>query len=259
MRKIEKWSKQAQRAQQQQQRVRDLNHLEGDNTRRTVAGHAGSQLNLGLVYNQGRGVARDVDRAIELYTQAVEGGYAAAYNNLVILLKSERQDMDGAEKAYRAAIEANPRYASAHFNLGLLLQYKRQDVNGAEKAYRAAIEADPGYADAHCNLGCLLEEERQDFGGAEKAYRKAIELSGGSPIADIHYNLADLLEKKLKDFEGAETAYHAALDANPDDAGAREGLARVQVALAARSCGGASGGAGKGKAQRTGKKGRGRK
>ena len=48
--------------------------------------------------------------------------------------------------------------APAYFSLGLLLHYERQDVDGAEEAYRAAIEADPGQADAHSNLGLLLNE-----------------------------------------------------------------------------------------------------
>ena len=66
-----------------------------------------------------------MDRAIELYTQSGLQGGANAYYILGILL-DERKDVDGAEKAFRAAIEA--------------------------KAYRAAIEADPFLADVHYNL-----------------------------------------------------------------------------------------------------------
>ena len=39
-------------------------------TEAAAQGHAGAQSNLGLIYHQGRGVAQDVDRAIELYTEA---------------------------------------------------------------------------------------------------------------------------------------------------------------------------------------------
>ena len=46
-------------------------------------------------------------------------------------------------------------------NLGQLL-YMRRDVDGSEKALRAAIKVDPGCARAHHNLGVLLQYERQE-------------------------------------------------------------------------------------------------
>ena len=48
-------------------------------------------------------------------------------------------------------------HARANGVLGHLLDEVRKDVDGAEQAYRAAIEADPGYAAAHNKLGLLLE------------------------------------------------------------------------------------------------------
>jgi len=84
-----------------------------------------------------------------------------------------RQDFDGAEAAYRAALAADPGHANAHSNLGFLLQNVRQDFDGAEAAYRAAIAADPRHANAHINLGVLFAEH------AEKS-----EESGGD-LSDI--------------------------------------------------------------------------
>ena len=46
-------------------------------------------------------------------------------------------------------------------DLGLLLHSERQDVDGAEAAYHAAIAADPGHTNAHGNLGNLLAERAQ--------------------------------------------------------------------------------------------------
>ena len=57
------------------------------------------------------------------------------------LLRTERKDVDGAEKAYRAANKAAPENGWAHFKLGHLLLTERNDVDGAEKAFRAAIKA----------------------------------------------------------------------------------------------------------------------
>ena len=39
----------------------------------------------------------------------------------------------------------------------------RQDFDGAEAAYRAAIAVDPGHANAHTNLGILLEERAKNI------------------------------------------------------------------------------------------------
>ena len=160
-------------------------------TEAAAQGHVGAQCFLGLMYDEGQGVERDVDRAIELYTQA---GTAEAMYNLGLLLQSERQDVDGAEASYRAAIAADPKYADPHSNLGVLLSNKRQDVDGAEAAFRAAIAADPGYAIAHFNLGILLENKRHDVDGAEAAYRAAIAADPGCAIA--HTRLGVLLETK---------------------------------------------------------------
>ena len=120
--------------------------------------------------------AEEIEEAIAMLREAGAQGHAGANVNLGNLLDEVRKDVDGAEQAYRAAIEADPGLADAHCNLGNLLQ--RKDVDGAEQAYRAAIKADPGFAHAHFNLGVLLDE-RQDVNGAEQAYRAAIEADPG--------------------------------------------------------------------------------
>ena len=62
-------------------------------TEAAAQGHVGAQFNLGSLYNEGWGVARNVDRAIELYRAAIEAdpGYADAHFNLARLLDNERQ------------------------------------------------------------------------------------------------------------------------------------------------------------------------
>ena len=73
-------------------------------------------------------VILDLDRAIELYTQAGEQGAAEAHSNLGLLLQDERQDVDGAEKAYCAAIEADPGHTIAHSGLGALRIERALDI-----------------------------------------------------------------------------------------------------------------------------------
>ena len=78
--------------------------------------------------------AEEIEEAIAMLREAGARGHAAANINLGLLLKKERKDVDGAEQAYRAAIEADPGYAAAHHNLALLLEDERQDMDGAEQA-----------------------------------------------------------------------------------------------------------------------------
>ena len=201
-------------------------------TEAAAQGHKLAQYNLGLIYHKGQGVARNVDRAIELYTQAVRGGYALAYVNLGNLLRIEVQDVDGAEKAYRAAIEANPGYAQAHYNLGNLLKNERQDMDGAEKAYRAAIEADPRFAKAHSNLATLLYFKRAKKAEAEGDLARA----------------AALYDEVIKHYTLGKGAEHEWTREAKADA------ARVRAALSRTRSEGGRKGAGTGQAGRKGSK-----
>ena len=85
---------------------------------------------------------------------------AVAHMNLGVLLMNHSEDFDGAEAAFRRAIEINPNYARAHYNLGVLLEDHRKDFDGAEAAYRRAIEIDPNYALAHNSLAKLLKNHK---------------------------------------------------------------------------------------------------
>ena len=105
-----------------------------------------------------------------MLTEAGAQGNAGVSCDLGVLLMKKREDIDGAEAAYRAAIAADPGAAEAHSNLGILLKNERKDIDGAKAAFHAVIAADPGDADAHVNLGGLLQIERQDIDGAEAAY-----------------------------------------------------------------------------------------
>ena len=144
----------------------------------------------------------EIDEAIAMLTEAVAQGHAVAGFELGRLLVNKRQDTDGAEAAYRAAIAADLGYADAHYNLGILLEDERQDMDGAEAAYRAAVAADPGDAQAHNNLGTLLVNERQDMDGAEAAYRAAIAADPGD--AQAHLELGAVLVERAQQIEGSD-------------------------------------------------------
>ncbi len=68
-----------------------------------------------------------------------------------------KADMDGAEIAYRKAIQFDPAYYGAHIGLGNVLRSKG-DLAGAEAAYKEAIGLSPTDAGARSSLGNALIE-----------------------------------------------------------------------------------------------------
>src|SRR5205823_1594933 len=58
-------------------------------------------------------------------------------------LSSQKRDNVGAERAYRRALELNPKDVNALGNLALLF-VERGDVDEADRLYRAALDSQPG-------------------------------------------------------------------------------------------------------------------
>ncbi len=76
---------------------------------------------LGMMYQSGRGVARDVGTAARLYKKAARAGLASAQNNLAVLYEGGEgvpQDLVKAVDLYRRA--AAQGYTWAQYNLGRL-------------------------------------------------------------------------------------------------------------------------------------------
>jgi len=84
-------------------------------------GHESSQLNLGVMYNQGRGVKRDYVEAAHWYEKAAAQGNAKAQLNLGILYDQGlgmKKDIMKAAEYYRQAAERGIR--DAQYNLGII-------------------------------------------------------------------------------------------------------------------------------------------
>jgi len=84
-------------------------------------GHADSQFNVGVMYEQGIGIAKDEQEAVVWYGKAAEQGHAAAQFNLGVLYENGRGtkiDFGKANECYRKASEQGD--ALAIGNLGML-------------------------------------------------------------------------------------------------------------------------------------------
>jgi TPR repeat protein len=102
------------------------NDLEKSTGREAGQGDAQAQFNLGLMYDNGRGVTKDYTEAVKWYRKAAAQGNADAQFNLGTMYSNGEgvpQDYAEAVKWYlKAAIQGNP---DAQFNLGLMYVKER--------------------------------------------------------------------------------------------------------------------------------------
>jgi len=118
-------------------------------------GDAPAQNNLGVCYENGKGVEKDVYEAVKWYRKAAEQRYVLAQYNLGVCYANGagvEKDMDEAVKWIRKAAEQ--KYAPAQFGLGVCYANGagvERDMDKAVKWYRKAAEQ--GLAPAQYNLG----------------------------------------------------------------------------------------------------------
>ena len=105
-----------------------------------------------------------------------------------------RGDVDGAEKAFKRAVELNPGNGAALNELGVLAR-ERGDFLTAEASYQQCIKAQPDYAGCYLNLGILYELYLGRFGDALDAYRTFQTLSA-APDERVQGWVSDL-ERRL--------------------------------------------------------------
>jgi tetratricopeptide (TPR) repeat protein len=101
-------------------------------------------------------------------------------------LDEEESTFDGAEAAYRRALQLDPSLANALTNLGNLM-FKRSQHTEAEQFYRRALAIDPEQPEAFYNLGFLLYD-RGEIPEAITSFKRAI--ASDPSFADAHFNLA---------------------------------------------------------------------
>jgi len=172
-------------------------------------GHASAQYNLGIMYDNGRGVPQDYAEAVKWYRKAAENGHASAQNNLGLMYNKGQgvpQDYAEAVKWYRKAAENG--HASAQYNLGIMYDNGRgvpQDDAKAVKWYRMAAEQ--GLALAQSNLGWMYTDGKgvpQDYIEAHKWLDLATyRLPPGDDQKKARKD-RDLVEKKMTAAQVAE-------------------------------------------------------
>ena len=120
-------------------------------------GYAPAQYNLGVMYRNGYGVAKDDVEAVKWFRKAANQGNASAQYNLGVMYHNgygvAKDDVEARKWFRKAADQGN---AIAQYNLGVMYYngdgVAKDDVE-AVKWYRKAAEQ--GYASAQTNLGFM--------------------------------------------------------------------------------------------------------
>jgi tetratricopeptide (TPR) repeat protein len=117
-----------------------------------------------------------------------------------------------AERAYRQAIELDPKNAVAHNNLGWTLGLQGKFDECLSEA-RKAIELRPNYADAHMTLATALRHKGQ-LDAAIAEFREAIKF--GTDLPYVHMGLGNALSAQHRGDDEAlhELEYAIKLDPN---------------------------------------------
>ena len=118
-------------------------------------GHARAQANLGFMFEGGHGVAQNDEEAVQWYRKAADQGLATAQYNLGLMFKNGRGVAQSDEEAvqwFRKAADQGD--AGAQFNFGVMFERGRgvaQSDREAVQWYRKAT--DQGHIGAQANLG----------------------------------------------------------------------------------------------------------
>jgi uncharacterized protein len=124
------------------------------------AGNADAQLQLGLAYQEGKGVTQSYAEAARWFRKAAAAGYDPAQCVLGVAYQAGKgvaQDYAEAARWFRKAAQ------SGNADGGLLLGLAYKDGKGATQDYAEAARwfrkaAETGYAPAQCALGLAYQE-----------------------------------------------------------------------------------------------------
>ena len=159
--------------------------------------------------------AERVSEAICIFKKItkMEPDASAAYCSLGNALVA-MGDFDGAEAAYRKAVEIDPSEAGSFYNKLANVYFNAGHDKRAEKAFRKCLEIrfnEPMY---HCGLGDVLVRLGQ-IDDAKNAYDKAVDLNRASSAA--YYNrLGNTLTRENYHLQAVE-AFNKAIEADPEN------------------------------------------
>lgn len=152
-----------------------------------------SYFGLGILYEKGKGVKKDLNKAKEYYIEALNSGYEKARTFLAVLGKYNIEDIKLLElRAKEGDIGAK----------GVLARYNYEKKN-YEKAKLYALEASiMGYSDSFFILGAIESNINKNYQNAIKYYSKGREMNNPYCMSSEAWCYF-----KIKDYSNAEKLY----------------------------------------------------
>ena len=152
--------------------------------------------NIGLMYENGKGVTQNYIKAFHYYTVSSSYDIAEAYYNMAVMLENGhgvQKDINKAVKFYHLAAEkqlSNAQYRLYQIYYNGLLGIK---CNTEEALKYLKMAANQGNSNALCRYAIILQSKKDDASlqEAAKYYKRAID--AGNVVAKI--NLAMMIEK----------------------------------------------------------------
>ncbi|MGH9712711.1 MAG: tetratricopeptide repeat protein [Candidatus Acidiferrales bacterium] len=132
----------------------------------------------------------------------------------------QKENLEKAAEQFHAILRLDPKDTSSALWLARLYRFENQHSE-AEKVLRGILDRDADNGQALELLSQLLIDE----GRSQDAIELLSKSASGSSSPEIYDLLGDAYSQS-KDFSKAEDAYRKAVDADPDDAGHRHGLAQ---------------------------------
>eukprot|EP01124_Arcella_intermedia_P005334 TRINITY_DN13145_c0_g2_i1.p1 TRINITY_DN13145_c0_g2~~TRINITY_DN13145_c0_g2_i1.p1 ORF type:complete len:445 (-),score=119.61 TRINITY_DN13145_c0_g2_i1:9-1343(-) len=174
-------------------------------------GHVRASYYLGCCYLYGQGVKKDVERALKLLYDAASKGDVFAQNDLGTIYEQGRfvrQDFKKVIEYYQKA--ANQGYGLSQFNLGVIFEYGRP---GIEKNFEKAVQhyslaAAQNFDRAQCNLARFYDE---GLGGLIQDHQivfTLVEKAANSGYPRAQYNMGVLYENGIGTPKDIEKAKH---------------------------------------------------
>jgi tetratricopeptide (TPR) repeat protein len=157
----------------------------------------------------------DYDKAIELFTKAIESGKLSQENLSIAYYnrgraRGERGDYDKAIADFDKAIIINPMFAEAYGNRGNVW-YLKGDFNKAITDITKSIEINPKYADAYYNRG-FVWYSKGTYDKAMADFNTAIEID---PKHAYAYSNRGIAWGRKGDYDKAIADFDTAIEINP--------------------------------------------